>query len=278
LLNPYLKDVLEIQENGDAKCALNKVVRKLCPILGVQFNDAMAELTEYKERRGPYSPVEAPDIREAYMEAHQWWHRVGGNALPKIAKCILSLTCSASSCERNWSMYSFVHSKNRNRLGVDKVEALVYIYTNSKLLRQRPGADPVRWYDNNIFSKDSDLDDNRHETESERNDDGCNDDEGNDDDGIFGALGGQILGTNELGAEQAPNNNANGRNLEAFDWDGFSDEGVVGGAYLRNCSPTPSERGVRNIQSSEDCNDVCSSNDESKPCRNRNDDDRDNNV
>jgi hypothetical protein len=60
---------------------------------------------------------------------------VGGNALPKIAKCILSLTCSTSSCKRNWSMYSFVHSKSRNRLGIDKAEALVYIYTNSKLLR-----------------------------------------------------------------------------------------------------------------------------------------------
>jgi hypothetical protein len=50
LLNPYLKDVLEIQENGDAKRALNRVVHKLCIILGVGFHDAMAVLTEYKER------------------------------------------------------------------------------------------------------------------------------------------------------------------------------------------------------------------------------------
>jgi hypothetical protein len=164
LLNLYLKDVLEIQENGDAKRALNRVVRKLCAILGVRFNDAMAELTKYEESRGPYSPVEAPDIREAHMEPHQWWHRVGGNALPKIVKCILSLTCSTSSCERIWSMYSFVHSKSRNRLGINKAEALVYIYTNSKLLCQRPGVDPMRWYDNNIFSEDSDPDDNGHET------------------------------------------------------------------------------------------------------------------
>jgi hypothetical protein len=33
LLNLYLKDVLEIPHNGDAKCALNRVVRKLCAIL-----------------------------------------------------------------------------------------------------------------------------------------------------------------------------------------------------------------------------------------------------
>ena len=101
LLNPYLKDVLEIQENDNVKHALNRMVHKLCAILGVGFNNAMAELTEYKECQGPYSPLEAPNIREAYMGPHQWWHRMSGNALPKIAKCILSLTCCASSCENN---------------------------------------------------------------------------------------------------------------------------------------------------------------------------------
>jgi hypothetical protein len=145
-------------------------------------------------------------------------------------------------------MYLFVHSKSCNRLGVDKAEALVYIYTNSKLLRQKPGADPMRWYDNNIFSEDSDPDDNGHETESKGNDDG-----GNDDDG---------------------------QNLEAFDWDGFSDDGAVGGAYARNRSPTPTgDGGVRDIQSSEDYDDVHNGNDGSDGnVRNGNDDDRDDNV
>jgi hypothetical protein len=72
LLNPYLKDVLEIQENSDAKRVLNRVVCKLCIVLGVRFNDAMAKLTEYQKRRGPYNVVEAPDIREAHLEPHQW--------------------------------------------------------------------------------------------------------------------------------------------------------------------------------------------------------------
>jgi hypothetical protein len=124
----------------------------------------------------------------------------------------------------------------------------VYIYTNSKLLRQRLGVDLVCWYDNNIFSEDSDLDDNGHETESERNDDG-----GNDDDG---------------------------QNLEAFDWDGFSDDGVVGGVYARNHSPTPTgDGGIRGIQSSEDYDDVPSGNDGSdgNVC-NGNDDDHGDNV
>ena len=92
LLNPYLRDVAEIQQNGDFKRALNRVVRKLSPIVGVNFNDVMVELTEYEERVGPYNPLEAPDIREANLQPHQWWHRVGDRALSKIASRILSLT------------------------------------------------------------------------------------------------------------------------------------------------------------------------------------------
>jgi hypothetical protein len=202
----------KIQENYDARRALNNVVYKLCIVLGVRFNDAMAKLTKCKERRGPYSPTEAPSIREANLEPHQWWHRVGGKALPKIAKRILLLTCSISSCERNWSMYSFVYSKSRNRLGVNKAKALVYIYTNLKLLRQRMGADLMRWYDNNFFLEDLDPDDKGQETESEGNDDN-----GNDNDGVFEARGAQTRGTNELMAQQAPNNNVDSQNANAFD-------------------------------------------------------------
>lgn len=82
------------------------------------------------------------------MPPHQWWQRNGGNTLPVITKRILSLTCLESSCEQNWNMNSFVHNKIRNWLGVKKAEDLVYIYTNSKLLQERRGADPIIWYDN----------------------------------------------------------------------------------------------------------------------------------
>jgi hypothetical protein len=101
LLNPFLMNVMEIQNNGTAKRALNRVVQKLSGPLGVDFNEVMNELTQYEEQQGPYGPLEAPNIREGNLLPHQWWHRVGGNALPIITKRILSLTCSASSCERN---------------------------------------------------------------------------------------------------------------------------------------------------------------------------------
>ena len=67
-------------------------------------------------------------------------------ALQVIARKILAQVCSISSCERNWSIYSFVHNKVRNRLQPSHVEDLVYIYMNNRLLRHRRGPNPVQWY------------------------------------------------------------------------------------------------------------------------------------
>jgi hypothetical protein len=124
LLNLFLINIMEIQNNGIAKRALNRVVQKLSILLEVDFNEEMNELTLYEEQQGSYGPLEAPNICEGNLLQHQWWHRIGGNALPIIAKRILSLTCSTSWWERNWSMYSFVHSKKRNHLGWRRLKHL----------------------------------------------------------------------------------------------------------------------------------------------------------
>ena len=67
-------------------------------------------------------------------------------ALQTIARQILAQVCSISSCERNWSIYSFVHNKVRNRLQPSRVEDPVYIYMNSRLLRHRRGPNSIQWY------------------------------------------------------------------------------------------------------------------------------------
>ena len=217
MLNPYLRGHMELQQDGEAKRALNRVFRRLSNPLGVGFNEVMVEMTEYEECLGPYSPEEAPDIRVANLQPHQWWSRVGGEAFPKIAKRVLALTCSASSCERNWSMYSFVHNKSQNRLGTKKAEDLVYIYTNTRLLRGRLGADPVRWYENNVFSEDEDEsvdddsdmddgddDDNLNGGEGMEGNEPINDDERRDDDGrenIVAEDGAGVFDWNEIDAE-----------------------------------------------------------------------------
>jgi len=243
LLNPYLTECVELQSCGDAKRARNRVLRHLSACLGLNYNDVMDELTQFEERTGPYGPLEAPDIRETRMLPHQWWQRVGGDYLPLIAKRILSLTCSASSCERNWSMYSFVHNKARNRLGVKKAEDLVYIYTNSKLLRERRGADPVIWYNNQQFSEDSDVESgnveegnddggnedvpNRHEvqdTDVRDSTDDSDDDNGDDSgaDGPMGNIGGNMSHEDPINLQRRNESvpPANG----VFDWTGLDEE------------------------------------------------------
>ena len=85
MLNPYLRGHMELQQNGEAKRALNRMFRRLSNPLGVGFNEVMAEMTEYEKRLGPYSLEEASDIRVANLQPHQWWSKVGGEALPKIA-------------------------------------------------------------------------------------------------------------------------------------------------------------------------------------------------
>lgn len=44
--------------------------------------------------------------------AASWWERFGGETpeLMKFAVRVLSLTCSASGCERNWSTFESVRS------------------------------------------------------------------------------------------------------------------------------------------------------------------------
>ena len=45
LLNPFLMNVIEIQNNGIAKHALNRVMQKLSSLLRLDFNKVMNELT-----------------------------------------------------------------------------------------------------------------------------------------------------------------------------------------------------------------------------------------
>ncbi|CAL9083741.1 unnamed protein product, partial [Musa acuminata var. zebrina] len=56
-----------------------------------------------------------------------------GNSTPNLQKFavkVLSLTCSASGCERNWSVFEHIHSKRRNRLEHQRLHDLVYIKYN----------------------------------------------------------------------------------------------------------------------------------------------------
>ncbi|XP_043693381.1 uncharacterized protein LOC122643875 [Telopea speciosissima] len=53
--------------------------------------------------------------------------------LTKLARRLLGLCCSSSGCERNWSIFEFIHTKKRNRLEHQRLNDLVYIQYNRRL-------------------------------------------------------------------------------------------------------------------------------------------------
>uniref|UniRef100_A0A803LM38 BED-type domain-containing protein n=1 Tax=Chenopodium quinoa TaxID=63459 RepID=A0A803LM38_CHEQI len=77
---------------------------------------------------------------EKLMEKRtDWWESYGDNCpgLKSFAVRILSLTCSSSGCERNWSAFEMVHTKKRNRLHQQRMNDLVFVMYNLKLKRRQ---------------------------------------------------------------------------------------------------------------------------------------------
>jgi hypothetical protein len=94
--------------------------------------------------------------------AHMWWFTSGsvGKLLPRIVQRILAQVVSSSSCERNWSSYSFMHNKVQNRLLSSRAEDLVYVYTNSRVLNQNvsfTNEAATEWFMQSIIYEDSDF-------------------------------------------------------------------------------------------------------------------------
>ena len=121
-------------------------------------------------------------------------------------------------------MYSFVHNKSQNRLGTKKTEALVYIYTNIRLLRGRVGADLLRWHEHNVHSEDEDEGGN-DDSDMDDGDKGVNgdsdmDDE-DDDKNYYGAgvnEGDELFNDDERHDGEVGENIWNKDNVGIFDW------------------------------------------------------------
>jgi len=95
-------------------------------------------------------------IIEFGFPAATWWSLYGGDTkeLQKYALRIVSQCISTSGCERNWSRFSLVQTKLRNKLCYIKLHTLVYVNHNLKLrvqhleandqLEKEKFADPIQ--------------------------------------------------------------------------------------------------------------------------------------
>ena len=72
------------------------------------------------------------------QQAIKWWEVFGfcSPNLRRLAIRVLSQGTCTSPCERNWSTFSLIHTKRRNRLTHAHVEKLVYIHKNHRLIRK----------------------------------------------------------------------------------------------------------------------------------------------
>lgn len=68
------------------------------------------------------------------IDSNTWWKGYCGRTVLKdVALAIISLAPSSAATERSFSRYSFIHTKKRNRLSVERAGKLAYISFNLNL-------------------------------------------------------------------------------------------------------------------------------------------------
>ncbi|GKB65922.1 hypothetical protein Tco_0927334 [Tanacetum coccineum] len=91
----------------------------------------------YIDSAGQFGSDSAKRTRTKFAP-YIWWRSYGIDTplLQRFAIRVLSQTCSASPCERNWSTFDNLHSKKRNCLLQQKLNDLVFIQYNTRLQRR----------------------------------------------------------------------------------------------------------------------------------------------
>eukprot|EP00253_Pinus_taeda_P035955 PITA_35955 len=143
---------------GEVRDGLIDCIDRMIPLESDQL-EIHRQVTTFTNASGTFGKNLAKIAREAkeptnslhsYFFATQWWEAFGGHCpkLQKFAIHILSHTCSATRCERNWSAFERIHTKKRNHLDQKWLNDLVYVQYNlrlrrNQLLNKRPDSDPI---------------------------------------------------------------------------------------------------------------------------------------
>ncbi|KAH6771111.1 hAT dimerization domain-containing protein / transposase-like protein [Perilla frutescens var. hirtella] len=137
-LNPriYYKDPEQVncQEVEDG---LYKCIKRLSPNSDIE-DLIIDELDAYKNTYGLFGKEVAIRNRTKKSSA-DWWSYFGSTSLnlKSFSIKVLSLTCSDTGCERNWSVFfEHLHTKKRNRLSLARLNDLVYVKYNRALQRR----------------------------------------------------------------------------------------------------------------------------------------------
>ncbi|XP_052625070.1 uncharacterized protein LOC111888832 [Lactuca sativa] len=126
----------EIEKHKDIATGLYVAIDRLVP--DEDENDLLRQqLNIYIDSEGQFGSAAAKRSRMK-VAPYIWWRSYGIDTplLQNFAIKVLSQTCSASPCERNWSTFDNLHSKKRNCLLQQKLNDLVFIQYNTRLQRR----------------------------------------------------------------------------------------------------------------------------------------------
>ncbi|XP_056847454.1 uncharacterized protein LOC108832155 [Raphanus sativus] len=134
LLNPYyLYKDQTIPLHNNVLTSFFKCVNAFIPDdISKQRNVINSEINKYKNKGDnfgtPWAIKGCEEIKDDYDPVTN---------LQRMAKRILSLTTSSSRCERAWSSFEGIHTKKRNRLSTTRMNNLVFVQFNTRLLNKR---------------------------------------------------------------------------------------------------------------------------------------------
>ena len=132
LMSPDIDPLSEKEIRDD----LNKVFQAF--VGQEKVAQARLQYQSFLMRSGEFSEPALWDGGGLTMSSLMWWQAFcyDNATLRECALRVCSVVSVASSAERNWSIFGFIHSKARNRLYAGKAEKLVYIYNNMRMLRK----------------------------------------------------------------------------------------------------------------------------------------------
>ena len=120
--------------NSEVMGNFKKVCLQMLP--GDEGKEAFHQRVKFANQMGLFGdPWHLDAIKR--VSAPIWWKEYGGETveLQHVATRVLSVVVASSgSCERNWSAFDFVHTKQHNRLNPSRAADLVYVFCNMRLL------------------------------------------------------------------------------------------------------------------------------------------------
>ncbi|KAM0885564.1 hypothetical protein ACQ4PT_030256 [Festuca glaucescens] len=148
-LNPYYyyPNKVEIEKAGKFRAAVISCITTM--IADDEEQDMMIEeLKLYRAAKDSFgTDIATRQRKNKNFDPASWWlnHGTCSPHLKNLAVKILSLTCSSSACERNFSAFEQVHAKKRSRLRSDRLNDLVFVRVNSRLIdkKENKRRDPI---------------------------------------------------------------------------------------------------------------------------------------